>query len=191
VHHEKTLDFSEIVENEPFTKEGRITTFADLDGVFFKYGKESNYEENVKRLHALAKVISKSDEFVYWSSRIRIEEESFLWKGLGPLFDGKSVSYFPFMTGRSVDRLERFAKTINPDCEVSSKIGLNKMKSCIGVKDDFMDMAKDSLKKGNKLVVIGSSIIDRHRIRQLSEELKSKQISPESLFYFDTGHFIL
>lgn len=190
MHKEKVLEFGQIVEMAPFNTDEKIATFADLDGVFVKYGKEHSNESNIVRLNGLRKVIERSDEFVFWSSRFRVDENSNFWKFASMLFEGKSISKFPFLTNKSIERLENFAKNSNPDCRVESKIGIKKMRSCFGIEDDFVSMALKTIQSEKKMVVIGSSIIDRNRVRNLAENIKRQGSDPRSLYYFDTGHFL-
>jgi hypothetical protein len=182
------FEFEKIAERAPFNTNQEIVTMADLDGVVVKYGRESVYEENSKRLCGLRSIIRKSEEFFFRSSRIPVDENGLFWKFMGNLFDNKPISNFPFLTDRSIEKLERFAQSTNPLCKVKSQIGFKKMRSCFRMEDDFLDVALKTLNSGKSLVYIGSSMIDRRIVKLLAKKAKSEKLDIKNLYYFDTDH---
>ncbi len=191
VWEERVVDFNRIIEKEPFCSTEKVVTFTDLDGVFLNYGSENNHESNVSRLCTLRNIVKRSEEFVFWSSRIKIDEDNIAWKAIAPIFSGTKVCHFPFLTDKSVERLEKFARNANPDCQVSSQIGFRKMRSCFGMEDDFNEMALKTLESDKKLVVIGSSLVDRKKVRCLTSAAKEKGCKLDNFYYFDTGHLLI
>jgi hypothetical protein len=188
---EKINFLSEVTKREPFLGKEKIVSLVDLDGVLCEYGFKNNQEDNVLRLLALKNIVSKSDEFVFWSSRFEVDENKDWWKILKPVFGNKSITKCPFITESSIGKLEHFAQKANPECLVKFKIGLRKMRSCFAVDDDILSLATKTLEQDKKLVMVGSSIFDRQIIKQVVKETVKKGIDSKNIYYFDTGHWLI
>ena len=189
---EKISSFSEILQKEPYLTGERIVTVLDLDGVLCEYGEKNSSTNNLSRLLTLKNIISKSDEFIIYSSRINIDEESDLWKKiLKPVFGGTSIVRCPFMVKSSMDRLESFAKKANPNCEFNSRVGFRKMRSCFTTEDNFSDLVEKTIKCGKKFVMIGSSVFDRQIVKQTVRGLNSKGIDTKNVYAYSTEHTLV
>lgn len=181
---ERISSLPEVLGKEPFLTGEKIVTVLDLDGVLCEYGEKNNSGNNLSRLLALKNIISKSDEFIVYSSRFNIDEESYLWKKvLKPVFGKTSIVKCPFMVQSSMNRLEGFVKKANENCEFKYLVGLKKMRSCFKVDDDLQEIAQKTLEQNKKLVMVGSSVFDKTIAR--------KNLNLENLFYFDTGHILI
>ena len=188
---EKIDLLSEVAKKEPFLSGEKVVSVMDLDGVLCEYGRKNNVDDNLSRLLALRRIIEGSDEFVFYSSRIKLDEDSRIWKVLKPVFGETSVVKCPFIVKSSIDRLENFVKKANSDCEVKFKTGLRKMRSCFGDEDGFSDVVEKTLRQDKKLVMVGSSIFDRQIISKTAKEMESKGLNSQQMYFFDTGHWIV
>jgi hypothetical protein len=189
--NEKVKFLSEVPTKDPFLGEEKIVSLVDLDGVLCEYGFKNNREDNTSRLLALRNIVSRSDEFVFWSSRLEVNENGNWWKMLEPIFGNKSITKFPFITETSINKLEKFAEKANPECSTNFKIGLRKMRSCFEVDDDILSLATKTLEQNKKLVMVGSSLFDRQIIKQVAKETAKNGKNTQNIFYFDTGHWII
>lgn len=183
-------NLNSILSERPFVDTKGIVSIFDLDGVLCEHGHKNNFEANVSRLRSMKAIIAKSDEFVIWSSRINIKDNSAVGRILVPMFGKNSITMFPFITDKSIDRLEGFAQKSNPDCVVSSKIGLRKMRSCIKADEDFFDLTKTTLEQDKKLVMVGSCAIDRQIMKQVATETQAVGLDTKNIYFFNTGHLI-
>ena len=182
---------SEITQREPFLVGEKIVSILDLDGVLCEYGQRNNFDCNVSRLLNLKKIISKSDEFIFYSSRIEMNEDSKIWDFLKPLFGDTIIAKCPFITKSSENRLKSFAEKVNPDCLIQFKVGFKKMRSCFGLDDNLFDMVEKSLEQNKKIVMIGSSIFDRKIVKQIVENTKEKGLNTKNIYSFNTGHWFV
>lgn len=176
---------------EPFLGEESIVSVIDLDGVLCEFGRRNNLDNNISRFLGLKNIISKSKEFVVYSSRIELNEDSGMWKMLKPVFGDTSIARCPFMVKSSIDRLENFAQKANPDCSVEFKVGFKKIRSCFGEVDDFSTLVEKTLEQNKKLVMVGSSFFDRQIIKQAEKETAKKGLNTKNIYFFDTGHWIV
>jgi hypothetical protein len=182
-HEEKIKSLLDVTKFDPFLGKESIVSIIDMDGVLCEYGRKNNSDDNVSRFLGLKKIIEKSDEFVVYSSRIEINEDSILWQKLKPIFGKTSIVRCPFMVESSRDRLETFTRKINENCDFKYLVGLKKMRSCFKTDDDLQDIAEKTLRLDKKLVMVGSSIFDR--------KIVSQNLNLENVFYFDTGHWFV
>lgn len=182
-HKEKINSLLEITKFDPFLGNNSIVSIVDLDGVLCEYGRKNNSDDNTSRFLALKNIIQRSEEFIVYSSRIEINEDSKLWQNLKPIFGQTSIVRCPFMVESSKNRLEDFAKRANENCDFKYLVGLKKMRSCFKMDDDLQDIAQKTLKQNKKLVMIGSSIFDR--------KIVNKNLNLDNVFYFDTGHILV
>ena len=182
-HEEKIKSLLEITKLDPFLNNNSIVSIVDLDGVLCEYGRKNNSDDNISRFLGLKKIIEKSDDFIVYSSRIEINEDSKLWQNLKPVFGKTSIVRCPFMVESSRERLQDFAKKTNNNCEFRYLVGLRKMRSCFAIDDDLQQIAKKTLDENKKLVMVGSSVFDR--------KIVNKNLNLENVFYFDTGHVLV
>jgi hypothetical protein len=164
VLNERQMYFSEIKNMYPYGGEKPVITISDLDGVFFEFGKNDSWEQNIKRLRALGDIAKKSEEIVFWTGRTESE----------------NLSFFPFISRDKISRFKKYLNTANPECKVSFKCGLSKITNGNG----FDELISKNIAKGNEVVVIGSSLVDRKKVNQAKDAGKN-------VHYFDTGHLII
>ena len=188
---EKIDLLSEIIKKEPFLSGEKVVSVVDLDGVLCEYGRKNNADDNLSRLLGLRRIIEGSDEFVFYSSRIKLDEDSRIWKVLKPVFGETSVVKCPFMIDSSMERLQNFANKANENCKFEFKVGFKKMRSCFGDDDNFSDLVEKTLRQDKKLVMVGSSIFDRQIISKTAKEMDSKGLDSQKMYFFDTGHWIV
>lgn len=189
----KRINFiSEVTKEEPFVDGEKVVSIIDIDGVLCEYGRKNNADDNVSRFLGLRKVIAGSDKVMFNSSRINLDEDGFVWdKMLRPVFGRKSIPRCPFMTKSGIERLEKFSKMANPDCEVEFNISPKKMIGCYDSEDRVMVLAEETLRQDKKLVIIGSSIFDLMITRQVNKAMKEKELKHEDIYTFDTGHVLI
>lgn len=189
---ERINSLPEVLGKEPFLTRGKIVTVLDLDGVLCEYGEKNNSDNNLSRLLALKNIISKSDEFIVYSSRFNVDEESYLWKKiLKPVFGKTSIVKCPFMIQSSMDRLEAFAKKANSDCSFDSRVGFKKMRSCFAAEDNFSTLMEKTIEQSKNFVMIGSSIFDRQIIKQAVKELNRKGVDTKNVYGYSTEHTLV
>ena len=182
-HEEKINSLLEVTKLDPFLSQNSIVSIVDLDGVLCEYGRKNNSDDNISRFLGLKKIIEKSDDFIVYSSRIEINENSKFWQKLKPVFGKTSIVRCPFMVESSRNRLENFAKKANESCNFKYLVGLKKMRSCFAIDDDLQQIAEKTLSENKKLVMVGSSIFDR--------KIVNKNLNLDNVFYFDTGHILI
>lgn len=188
---EKIDSLSEVTKNDPFLGSHRITSIIDIDGVLCEYGRKNNSDDNISRFLGLRDIISKSENIMINSNRFSLNENGVLWQILKPIFDRKSITNGPFITKKSIDRLENFANQANQNCKIEFNIGLKKMKGCFGTEEGVLFLAEKTLEQDKKLVMIGSSIFDRQIINQTASKLDEKGLDIRNIHFFDTGHWIV
>ncbi|MDD2483138.1 MAG: hypothetical protein PHE32_01910 [Candidatus Shapirobacteria bacterium] len=182
-HEKKINSLLEITKFNPFLGQESIVSIIDMDGVLCEYGRRNNLDDNFSRFLGLKKIIERSDEFVVYSSRFEINEDSILWEKLKPIFGQTSIVRCPFMVESSKKRLEDFTKKANENCDFRYLMGLKKMRSCFRMDDDLQNIVEKTLRQDKKLVMVGSSIFDR--------KIVNKNLNLENVYYFNTGHILV
>lgn len=179
----KIESFLDVTKMEPFLGEKKVVSIIDLDGALCEYGRKNNFDDGISRLLGLKSIIEKSEDFIVYSSRIHIDENGWLWNKIKPIFGQTSIVHCPFMVESSKERLESFVKKANDNCGFKYIVGLRKMRSCFAMDDDLQEIAQKTLMENKKLVMIGSSCIDKI--------IAKKNLNLENFFYFDTGHILV
>lgn len=182
-HEEKINSVLEVTNFEPFLTKDSIVSIVDMDGVLCEYGRRNNFDDNISRFLGLKKIIEKSEEFIVYSSRIEIDEKSWLWQKIKPIFGKTSIVRCPFMVESSRERIYGFTKKANENCDFKYLVGLKKMRSCFRMDEDLQEIAEKTLEQDKKLVMVGSSIFDRKIVNQ--------NLNLDNVFYFDTGHLLV
>ncbi len=180
---EKINSLSEVTKNDPFLGSNRITSIIDIDGVLCEFGRKNNFDDGVSRLLGLKSIIEKSEDFIVYSSRIHVNENGWLWNKIKPIFGQTSIVHCPFMVESSKERLENFVKKANKNCDFKYMVGIRKMRSCFAIDDDLQEIVQKTLDENKKLVMIGSSCVDKI--------IAKKNLNLENFFYFDTGHLLV
>lgn len=165
---ENHVSFSNIVQTRPYLMDKKVTTIADLDGVFLEYGNNNTYEKNIERLRSLVEIAKNSEEIVLWSGRTV----------------SKRCDFLPFISEEKVNRLSDLIIRSNPDCKVTINCGVKKFING----SDISEKIKEKMNLDKNVVVIGSSIFDKRAIKKASSEIGLKR---QNLFYFNTGHWII
>jgi hypothetical protein len=204
-------NLAEVLTYPPFSTadvdESGITVFCDFDGVIsacWEIG-EKRHRANISSLLALYRLIGKIGELHLWSSRILFNQGDQQWeKFLKTL--GWPTNNFPFLEKNFAERLGELCSQANPACQFSYQVGPEKITGKPYDSLGFVDQALSLLKKRKTLVVVGSSMFDRRRIRGVLERGqhyigtiedpmagRTEQVFIDwSLFhYFDTGHLLL
>lgn len=173
-------ELAEVLNHPPFSQtEGNIPLelFCDYDGVITSpwYSKEAD-ERNKQALRQIAPYLQK---FTLWSSRIMVDEEV-----------RDDFSPFPYLASGTMDLIEDLIHMSNPDCQVYFRSGLGKIFRKASDQQGFTQQALGVLEKGSRLVTVGSSIVDRAKVRQLAHEASRKGVMLRNFKYFDTRHVI-
>jgi hypothetical protein len=195
-------DFSDIVRYRPFSRTDHdarampVDVFLDFDGVVsVPMQRVYSREKSIARIHALKRVAQVADSLTFWSGRFVPSEDGRVWRnGLRHMFDvprsnRSGISKFPFMTAGSQERFAAFINRVNPDCTVRFSLGSDKLLQ----RSTFADSAQSLLQEGSRVVVVGSSIVDRRNIKKLVDKIQKENNQDlfAQLHYFDTGHLFI
>lgn len=176
-----------------------VNVFCDFDGVIRPRLLQSPFNERLKNILALRKLVKEINSLTLWSSRIFVNidkddpqyDKNDFKKRIDRLIsffidNSGAVSRFPFFTQRSKRRLSNFFKKINSDCHTKFNIGPEKITG----KDLFIEKALNILNQNQFLFIIGSSFFDRKRVETLIRLCQQKNIYLSRFYYFDTGKVI-
>jgi|GEM_PF-6430080 len=196
-HADKIPNLPAVLQMEPFISlsDGqRIGLLScDWDGVV-RQGwfdrMNGNREQNERNIEALLKIRCLSSDIILWSSRIPIPEfdhppYAYLEEMLGT---NGGISHMPFVTEsdkRYLYHLLDSQETIVGATEL--KFGLGKI---FRRQQDLTDKMTKKLTSGQKVAVIGSSVIDHQRMLNLAADCDRINVPLNNLHYFTTGRIV-
>ncbi len=165
---------SDVLDDPAFEKDtSLVDVWTDFDGVMNHLFQNDNDPYKWVFFRSIARH-ARSIHIV--SMRIPVQEES---------------GAFPFFSHRLQERIRRVLLKINPDCHVDFHLGFGKMLNHRSF-ERFSSMIADLLDQHVPVVLLGSSIFDRIRLKKLINELLFSGRNDLSLLrYYDTGRVLI
>lgn len=150
----------------------------DIDGVLFNHqSNEQNPPENFWQLREIA---GRVDKLIFWTSRVSLNEESLLWRGLlSRHFDHSgTLPKFPFLTDQKIAKLKRHFLSLNTEVVHGPKILNNGIKKITDLILEYKDPY---------VLFIGSGPLDASGFKKVIEELIHREFPFDQVVFCTNG----